>query len=359
MSVEDLPGLLRTVCERPEDDGARLIYADALDEVGQVGRAEFIRVQVELERLSAPCACDGCVYPDVGPMLSCKCTRCRLGSRSRKLLAAHGERWAMNELVRPCDLGKRYDAESGDMAEVDLIKRHWHRGFVARVECDTPTLMGRACGYCQDPSGHNVDSRFWTGVDCSHCNGTGRIPGIAAALGKSVPLTECVLTDKRPSSGASSRVYWGWYRQSAHSFDAQGRWPTGDQETLPDAIHDLLPKEWDDTGGLWTTTVSESAAQAALARAAANYCRQLAGLPAIGSQSKPCDNIYCENGRALEDHDGRAGYGTCPRCKGTGRIPILEPDTPPTDLFDFARRAGMSIPEAMMRRQLGIPEPAA
>jgi uncharacterized protein (TIGR02996 family) len=42
---------LADICEHPDDDAPRLIYADWLDEHGQPERAEFIRVQIELARL--------------------------------------------------------------------------------------------------------------------------------------------------------------------------------------------------------------------------------------------------------------------------------------------------------------------
>jgi uncharacterized protein (TIGR02996 family) len=42
---------LQAICEDPDDDTPRLIYADWLDEHGQPERAEFIRVQCELARL--------------------------------------------------------------------------------------------------------------------------------------------------------------------------------------------------------------------------------------------------------------------------------------------------------------------
>jgi uncharacterized protein (TIGR02996 family) len=42
---------LQAICEDPDDDAVRLIYADWLDEHGQPERAEFIRVQIELARL--------------------------------------------------------------------------------------------------------------------------------------------------------------------------------------------------------------------------------------------------------------------------------------------------------------------
>lgn len=49
--MTDRDALLRAICENPDDDAPRLIYADWLDEYGRSEDAEFIRVQVELVRL--------------------------------------------------------------------------------------------------------------------------------------------------------------------------------------------------------------------------------------------------------------------------------------------------------------------
>ena len=42
--------LLQSVLDNPADDGVRLAYADALEEAGELGRAELIRVQIALAR---------------------------------------------------------------------------------------------------------------------------------------------------------------------------------------------------------------------------------------------------------------------------------------------------------------------
>lgn len=53
--MNDRAQLLRAVLGNPADDTVRLAYADALDENGlEPGRAELIRVQVELEGLRRP-----------------------------------------------------------------------------------------------------------------------------------------------------------------------------------------------------------------------------------------------------------------------------------------------------------------
>ena len=49
--MTDRDALLRAICENPDDDAPRLIYADWLDEHGDARQAEFIRVQIELARV--------------------------------------------------------------------------------------------------------------------------------------------------------------------------------------------------------------------------------------------------------------------------------------------------------------------
>jgi uncharacterized protein (TIGR02996 family) len=59
--TDTLRGLLAAVLADPDDDAVRLVYADALEEAGQPERAEFIRVQVELEVGNFRCNCT-CEY---------------------------------------------------------------------------------------------------------------------------------------------------------------------------------------------------------------------------------------------------------------------------------------------------------
>lgn len=46
--------LYRNICDHPDDDAPRLIYADWLEEHGDRARAEFIRVQLELAQIKYP-----------------------------------------------------------------------------------------------------------------------------------------------------------------------------------------------------------------------------------------------------------------------------------------------------------------
>ena len=49
MTATDLGTMRRAVLLDPSDDLARLAFADACEEAGDIGRAEFVRVQVELD----------------------------------------------------------------------------------------------------------------------------------------------------------------------------------------------------------------------------------------------------------------------------------------------------------------------
>src|SRR5262249_23712761 len=49
MSTE--ASLLHAICENPDDDTPRLVYSDWLEEHGELARAEFIRLQIELARM--------------------------------------------------------------------------------------------------------------------------------------------------------------------------------------------------------------------------------------------------------------------------------------------------------------------
>src|ERR1051325_9635906 len=73
MSTE--AALLRTIRDTPDDDTARLVYADFIEEEGDPDRAEFIRVQIAVTRTADD------------PR------RRDLEDREYELLAAHEEHW--------------------------------------------------------------------------------------------------------------------------------------------------------------------------------------------------------------------------------------------------------------------------
>src|SRR5436309_2903540 len=78
---------LADIREHPDDDAPRLIYADWLDEHGDEARAEFIRAQIEMEKLA----------PD-------DIRRRDLVLRQHALESEHKARWAgeLKGLVESC-----------------------------------------------------------------------------------------------------------------------------------------------------------------------------------------------------------------------------------------------------------------
>src|SRR5262245_37939918 len=52
--MSDQDALLAAIRQAPEDDAPRLIYADWLDEHGDPDRAEFIRLQIEIDPFRRP-----------------------------------------------------------------------------------------------------------------------------------------------------------------------------------------------------------------------------------------------------------------------------------------------------------------
>jgi uncharacterized protein (TIGR02996 family) len=95
---------LQSICENPEDDAVRLIYADWLEENGDP-RGEFIRAQVELAQLTADSP-----------------RRRELAFRGHQLLEQHGGEWAAP--VRPF-----------------VEEWHFRRGFIDKMTVSAKTLV--------------------------------------------------------------------------------------------------------------------------------------------------------------------------------------------------------------------------
>jgi uncharacterized protein (TIGR02996 family) len=287
MTATDYAALLARICATPADDAPRLVAADWLQErdeacqecegVGRINygladgncgkcdgfgsngfadRAELIRVQVELaqahKKVSEIKTESGREYVHPGWR--------ELNNRSRELLSTHGERWAADELLRPCGFG---DWTTGSWFNQPPIKGHWSRGFIGKIECDTATLLGGPCPQCVMPyASPNETDRS----GCPLCSGTGHTPGIAAAVGRAVPVTEVVLSDRGPYTLTGlNGPYWHWY----HAEQVSER--PHPQSNVPAEIFTLidLPQEYH-----YKYVDSAAAARAALATAAAEYCRR-------------------------------------------------------------------------------------
>jgi uncharacterized protein (TIGR02996 family) len=112
MSTES--ALLRTIRETPDDDTARLVYADFVEEEGDAARGEFIRVQIAL-------ACT----PEGDP------ARTVLEDREHELLAENEHRW----------IGAAPNTDG-------LLGWHFERGFINEVSATTSFMLNEGAGVC-------------------------------------------------------------------------------------------------------------------------------------------------------------------------------------------------------------------
>lgn len=90
--MSDRDALLRLICENPEDDTVRLVFADWLQENGDEPRAEFIRLQCQAARL---------------PVVSS--ARQHKQNRINHLLRAHEREWSQGLPIPPgCRWGETF-----------------------------------------------------------------------------------------------------------------------------------------------------------------------------------------------------------------------------------------------------------
>ena len=234
--TDDELAFIKAICDSPDDDTPRLVYADHIQDEGTpeaIARAEFIRVQCELgglahqrtERLDddsadwSKCTSVSAVWcPNCG---DCVC-RDREHSRSDKGCPLHDpeslhdclEYLACRERIlrqREMELWELWDrfghgwcksvAEeigyAGSMlrdgtARVDLadigVGITFRRGFPAVVRCPLATWVGGVCSQCDHGAVYAGQSSY----PCRHCSGTGRTPSIAGKVIAACPTIDRV-----------------------------------------------------------------------------------------------------------------------------------------------------------------------
>lgn len=141
----------RAVCENPEDDTARLVFADWLDEHGEADRAELIRYQIE----------NGVAF--------------RRDERGRwRNKAKQGVRLPTAGCWRSLN---------SFLSEAISKPFSIARGFVDSVEC-TLAELGKEClaGYAREPSRMKFVPSLW-----------------AVAVMRALPVTRFVITDREPA----------------------------------------------------------------------------------------------------------------------------------------------------------------
>jgi uncharacterized protein (TIGR02996 family) len=222
---------IRGICEQPEDDLRRLVFADWLTERGEPERGDFIRVQCELAkwRTNKSEGVDGSLSP-AGISLHSALRR-----RERELFDAHTREWFGSPQIIPFLSG---ESEATLRQYGDHAKSVVRRGFVAEVRCRLAVWVGGECPECDGGSdayyntpGEERDS------PCSWCRGNGEVPDIGPRVVAEHPVERVVLTDSDLAVYDDTMEVW-----------------LLDQSAIPDAVIALLPHKyarWVRTEGLY------------------------------------------------------------------------------------------------------------
>jgi uncharacterized protein (TIGR02996 family) len=128
MSQDVRSAFLADILANPKADDVRLIYADWLEEQGEGERAEFIRVQVELNQF------------DVGPKPWSRETARRVGylmKRQRELLRGPKPEIYSPEVVW-------FNQGDGTETWKILFRPKWSRGFVSAITCPAADWLAHA-----------------------------------------------------------------------------------------------------------------------------------------------------------------------------------------------------------------------
>jgi uncharacterized protein (TIGR02996 family) len=264
MTPSDELALLRTICEQPDCDVPRLVYADWLDEHGQHDRAEFIRLQIELtgrpltghdlDRTKSP------TYVGRNAEFPClpNCSRCdRDRKQNRMTMLYHrGVRPHFGYEIKSNWLDDCHNAEVYPLS----ITR---RGFGDEIRCTLAEFMGGRCSQCR------LRGRY-----CGECYGTTVVPGLARTLFSTHPITRVVLTDQEPSEwGAEDLMWWVWTVRDKEQQQIPSDLPREIFACLQGGVLNL-----DNWNRRYPTRES---AQQALSIAAVNYGRSLHGFSPI------------------------------------------------------------------------------
>ena len=219
MTVDTLAALLHTICREPNNTDARLVYADCLEESGDVERAEFIRVQCRLhspEGVRVKCgrirSRPWCSDPE--------CHWCDLNRRERDLLAANFGGWTD---CLPDTLVTKQCPHCADQ------QADWETGVVECRRCE-------CTGVVSDPN--NIDFRrgFVEQVECSCADWLKHGPAIVLAT----PVVKVMLSDKRPREfNGNVRSFGSHFWTTSASEESHNNLPK-QLRPLPDCVWDAL-----------------------------------------------------------------------------------------------------------------------
>jgi uncharacterized protein (TIGR02996 family) len=305
----DGTALLAAVLDAPADDAPRLVYADWLEEnatadhvgpcpeCGGKPRHKLVTRNGEeyrYEQIVCKCAWRRFAVPGNGfaeraEFIRVQCALARTAEvsvASTRLMARERELWSAPLVLRDlpdagvCELPPLtiHPAEHGQLLSSCLVRR----GFVAEVRAPMGVLVGGPCGRCVGSGirGHEVEDASgdvdWTASPCPACSGSGRTPGVLAALCATQPVEKAAAVDVQTVEVANR---WHLFRSGDRPFDPRSPWQ------IPGDLYDMIELH-DDMYAFTTAGVTAKAWEdrdgyvAALSRALLAHGRHLAGRPA-------------------------------------------------------------------------------
>lgn len=265
------------ICADPDSDALRLVYADQLYDWGRNEQAEFVRVQVELARLPNSARCHDKPTADKQQCLDCWEDE-QLRRRERELfgvivygnpVATNSWYWSPKCLIKLCDdaplmsLSNPAHLSNAD----DSVSWNFSRGLIAHVAAPLATLIDGECPKC---GGDGVNPPYnYHRESCRDCRGTGRTPGIIAALHGVEPIEPDGVraTDREPYHNGAGYCW----------FDAERTIPRDEVyggANLPrELFHFVRLEKGNERNGRWAAFDSPAAAHAALGRAVMAFVR--------------------------------------------------------------------------------------
>lgn len=236
----------------PADDTPRIVYADWLEEHGDPGRAEFIRLQCEVAVMeTGPDARRldrGGAYRRRRDALRKRCFALMWGKGKDR----PGLRWlpplrsfvpaAPRAMADWAGLAPRLRRVSpSSTPQDDAVAIGFRRGFPAVVSLASAVLLGPRCDHCMGLGWTIVDDLELGVYDqceaCPACRSEQVVTagGVARELAKAVAVERVHLIDRRPRlvEGGERAGQWVW-------------WPGGSSglaDTVPLAVYDRLPPD--------------------------------------------------------------------------------------------------------------------
>jgi uncharacterized protein (TIGR02996 family) len=280
----DGPAVLAAVLDAPADDAPRLVYADWLEEnatadhvgpcpeCGGKPRHKLVTRNGEeyrYEQIVCKCAWRRFAVPGNG-----------YAERAEFIRRQVAEPWGSIE-VFPHDRGAALYGMDHTTVLVQLppnVGAVFNRGFVAEVRGPLAVLVGGPCGRCYGSgTTHNAgDQSDPAAFPCPVCDGSGRTPGVLAALCAAQPVEKVVAVEVQTVEVANR---WHLFRSGDRPFDPRSPWQ------IPGDLYDMIELH-DDMYAFTTAGVTAKAWEdrdgyvAALSAALIARGRQLAGRPA-------------------------------------------------------------------------------